>query len=166
MEAEVLLTIAELSVAFAGFSGIVATFGRRDPRHWSVPDRYRFRALIETSLAAALLALLPSGLAIAPLEPARVWQISSLVVATYTVVSYLASYRRYRSMLSQATSDASRPLMAGIVVCDVGIVALSLYNVLGAKTAWPLVLSLMLLVAQAAFFFARMLFKTFTERAV
>ena len=40
---DVLLTITEVSVAFAGFSGIVAVFGRRDPGRWPLGDRYRGR---------------------------------------------------------------------------------------------------------------------------
>ena len=37
---QILQTIAEVSVAFAGFTGVVLAFGRRSDRAWSPMDVY------------------------------------------------------------------------------------------------------------------------------
>ena len=59
---DILLTLAEVSVAFAGFSGVVAVFGRRDPGTWSFADRFRFFSLVHASLFSLLLCIMPFGL--------------------------------------------------------------------------------------------------------
>tara|TARA_B100000530_G_C15784234_1_gene418851 strand:+ start:12 stop:506 length:495 start_codon:yes stop_codon:yes gene_type:complete len=56
---EVLLSIAEISVAFAGFSGIItAVVGRNDSK-WDPGNLNRFRLMIFSSLSAIIASLLP-----------------------------------------------------------------------------------------------------------
>lgn len=164
-EAETLSTIAEVSVAFAGFSGVVAAFGRRDPREWPFAERSRFRALIETSIAGALLALFPLALVTTPMSPAFVWHSSSLALVAYVVLSAFVTYRKSRLATRGERSEISSSLLGAVALCDVLIVALNVFNLVVAGTAWPFVLGLLMLVGQAAFFFARMLIATFSGRA-
>ena len=56
---DVLLSIAEISVAFAGFSGIITAVVGRDGSDWDQGNLSRFRLMIFSSLSAIVAALLP-----------------------------------------------------------------------------------------------------------
>ena len=72
-------TVAEVSVAFAGFAGIVSVFGRSriDPevRMW------RIRVMILTSLVTLLFALLPAALLESGLPHKSAWRTSALLLS-------------------------------------------------------------------------------------
>ena len=57
--AEVLLTTAEIGVAFAGFASVITVFRQRTDGSWSRPDVIRFQLMIGASLFIVLFALLP-----------------------------------------------------------------------------------------------------------
>mgnify|MGYP003411337866 FL=1 len=77
--AEALAALAEVSVAFAGFSGIVTAFRRHNPGQWSPLDRFRFRFMVEFSLATLALSLVPFFFSGLGLTESRVWSLSSLL---------------------------------------------------------------------------------------
>ena len=56
---DVLLSIAEISVAFAGFSGIITAVVGRDGSDWDQGNLSRFRLMIFSSLSAIVASLLP-----------------------------------------------------------------------------------------------------------
>ncbi len=58
-ESELLLTIAEISVAFAGFASLASIFGRRSGGDDARVDAGRLLNMLTTSLAVTGLALLP-----------------------------------------------------------------------------------------------------------
>ena len=58
---DVLTILAEIFVAFAGFTGIVAALGHRSEGKWRPVDVIRFRALLEASLAGLVLSVAPFG---------------------------------------------------------------------------------------------------------
>ena len=161
---EVLLTLTEVSVAFAGFSGIVAVFGRIDIGDWSIGDRYRFFALVETSLAAAFLSLVPFGLAAVRLSPGFVWRSASMLSVAYMATSYATHILRYRSVPADARSDAAWGDIYATGVADVVIVALNLYNVVTLGEPGLFLLGLILIVAEGGFFFARLLFQALSTQ--
>lgn len=156
---DVFLTLAEVSVAFAGFSGIVAVFGRRDPGQWSAADRYRFFSLVETSLVAAFLSLVPFGCAAMRLSPELIWRLSSILLVVYMAASYAVHIVQYRSLPTEARASAGWADAYVTAIVDVVIVALSIYNLTILGEAGPFLLALLLLVGQSGFFFARLLFQ-------
>ena len=86
MEAsEVLLTIAEMAIGLAGFSGVVLAFtyqGRLRPS-----DRYRFIGLFTQALTVALLCFVPFGFHYASLVGVSIWRGSSSVMVLLTLIS-------------------------------------------------------------------------------
>lgn len=161
---EVLLTLTEVSVAFAGFSGVVAVFGRPKIGDWSIGDRYRFLALVETSLAAAFLSLLPIGLTVVQLSPEFVWRAGSILSVVYVATSYITHTLRYRSVPTDARSGAAWADVYVTGIVDVGIVGLNLYNVTVPAEPGLFLLALILLVGESGFFFARLLFQAVSSR--
>ena len=73
-----LLTIAEIAVGLAGFSGVVAGFIQRGGL--SAADRLRFIALFITAFAALVLAFIPIALAYAGFQDENLWRLSSVIM--------------------------------------------------------------------------------------
>jgi FtsH-binding integral membrane protein len=53
----ILIGLAEVAIAFAGFSGVVAALSGKT--NWSEADRFRFTNLLIVSIAAAIFSFLP-----------------------------------------------------------------------------------------------------------
>jgi hypothetical protein len=87
-EAEILLTVAEVAVAFAGFASLVSILGRgtadADPRVLSL----RMRAMLLTSLLVVGFALVPVILDRYGAGPDRAWTVSSLLLLLTTLTYY------------------------------------------------------------------------------
>lgn len=94
--ADVLPILAEIFVAFAGFTGIVAALGQRSEGKWRPIDVIRFRALLEASLAGLLLAVAPFGLFYAGLSEPAVWSSFSAITAAYIVYILTRTIREQR----------------------------------------------------------------------
>ena len=74
---DLLIGIAEVSIALTGFAGIVAVFGRRTTGPWPLADQYLLRSLIENGLLVVLAALLPFAVLQHTQDPTVVWRVSS-----------------------------------------------------------------------------------------
>jgi hypothetical protein len=73
----ILQTIAELSVAFAGFTGVVVAFGRRPHQGESSINAHAFKAMLAASLQALLFSVLPFLLGASGLSEPRLWRVAS-----------------------------------------------------------------------------------------
>ena len=89
----VLATIAELAIAFAGFSGIVSALGRREEGAAFPEDRIRLAVLVAASLSTAGFALLPFLLWEVAAPPERVWALSSALYVPYALTALLVGNR-------------------------------------------------------------------------
>ena len=91
MEAEGILTaLAEVSIAIAGFSGIVVALDRSD-QPWSEADRARLWMLLHTSIACVFWSLFPILLHLAERPPESVWFWSSGAWLVY--ILFVLGYR-------------------------------------------------------------------------
>jgi hypothetical protein len=98
---DVLATVAELAVAFAGFSGIVAALGRRDEGAIFPEDRVRISVLVGASLSTLAFALLPFALWDVAGSPARVWSIASALYVPYGLAILFVSERDARRAVAE-----------------------------------------------------------------
>jgi hypothetical protein len=133
---EVLSVLAEVSVAFAGFSGIVTAFRRRDPGAWSRVDRFRFRFMVEFSLATLSLSLVPLVLGELGMDEARVWSVSSLVLGVGALLYLLRSALRLRRIVA-AGEAVSRSLAVVSIAIGIAIAASALANAAGVFARPP-----------------------------
>ncbi len=161
---DLLLTLAEVSVAFAGFSGVVAVFGRRDPSSWSFSDRYRFLLLVESSLSLLLFCILPFGLSSLHITDQSVWRAMSALVVSYLVLSGIFLIFRLRaaspSERSGVPSIATRVFGVGQVL----VAILSVYNAVFIGEFGPFLVALIFILTRSGFLFARMLITGFGGR--
>jgi hypothetical protein len=128
--ADALSALAEVSVAFAGFSGIVTAFRQRDPGQWSGLDRFRFRFMVEFSLATLALSLFPFFVSELGFSEARVWTLSSLVLG-FGAFSYLVRSALRLHPLVVAGEPVSVRLAAVSVAVGIAITISALLNAAG-----------------------------------
>lgn len=126
---DVLSVLAEVSVAFAGFAGIVTAFRRRTPDHWNALDRFRFRFMVEFSLVTLFLSLLPFFVLAFDVAEARVWAWCSVPLAVGALVYLLRSAVSVRRLLA-AGLDVSRTLTVTSFAVGIAIATTSLLNAL------------------------------------
>jgi hypothetical protein len=147
----------------AGFSGVVAVFGRRDPATWSFADRLRFRTLIESSLFALFFCVLPSCLSALHLAEESVWRTASGLFAAYLLARNLLAGRRLRAASLLDGGEVSRLALVLLILVDVVALALNIYNMVSLGEIGPFLLALLLLLTKSGFLFARMLLLSFRE---
>jgi hypothetical protein len=128
--AQALSTLAEVSVAFAGFSGIVTAFRRRNPGEWSRLERFRFRFMVEFSLATLALSLLPFFLSELGLPESRVWGCASIVLGGGALYYLVRSLVRLRALIAEG-EPVSRRVAAVSITVGIGITISAFLNAAG-----------------------------------
>jgi len=105
-------TLAEVSIAFTGFSGVVGVFGGGSAL--SEPERnFRVRLMIVGSLAAFFGSLIPLVLGQFESLAPRVWLLCCPLFATFVILNSLSVYRQTRALAS--AGNYSRPWFAPII---------------------------------------------------
>ena len=126
-----LLTLAELAIALAGFSGVVVAFGQRG--EVTVLDRWRFAALLSISMSAAVLAFLPAVLNLLGISGSFLWRTSS---AVYLFVAVLhASF--FSSRLLRTSQEVDAPVSRKFLVASFLLAALHIFLQLLNVLGWP-----------------------------
>ena len=74
-QSELLMTLSEIEVAFAGFTGVMVVLGRRSSETWSIQEHNTIRTLLHTSVGSTILALLPVVLEGYLSSPALLWRL-------------------------------------------------------------------------------------------
>jgi hypothetical protein len=155
---DVLLTFAEVAVAFAGFSSVVAIFQRSSSAGRESFDLFRFWVMLEFSLAALLFALLPFVLHFMGLGEPAVWSVGGLALIAFVLGHAVTTTRLVRrgepavvSSLTRGMSALANAAFAAILVSQ----ALNLAGVLG-RSFGPYLLGLSLVLFGAAVNFVRL----------
>ena len=157
---DVLLTVAEVAIALAGFSSVVAAFGRGAGHAWSAVDRFRLAQMLEHSLAAALFAFVPFCVSHLATDPAAIWATSSGLFAIFLVAETGLVVPRMRALGSER--ESLRPWLSAIMaLCAVAALLLQMANVFGfgfERQAGPYVIGLVLMLVASGAQFSRLLF--------
>ncbi len=151
--ADLLLTMAEVSVAFAGFASITVLFRGRSAGDWTIPDQLRYGAMLRGSLCACLFSLFPIVLLRAGLSEPWTWSLSSVGLIIY---GGLAS--RVFAFLFRIRARPSVEILRNVVVAGL-IVALQLLNLLRVgfdREAAPVLVGVGLLLTNAGMNFYRL----------
>jgi hypothetical protein len=128
---EELLTIAELAVALAGFSGVVVAFTRHG--EFTPIDRLRFLSCLSLAMGAAVVSFVPSLLHLQGLSGPSLWQVSSLTFFLFAIL-YFAIFplRARRAIRDDGGAPPTGPT-AVVAVLSGGNLLAQGFNVLG----WP-----------------------------
>jgi hypothetical protein len=154
-----LFGIAEVAAAFAGFSSIVAVFGRSARGAWSPTARIRLRNLVEQSLLVVAFAFFPMAVVNLHFSPSTTWAISSAVLA-FVLAFDLALWIKRAIELKKYGSLRVSMLMMGVGSIGAGIL-LQVANLSGwifNNEAGPYMSGLLLLLVLAGLQFALLIF--------
>lgn len=156
---DLLLTLAEIAIAFAGFASIAAVLGRERSRDDPRFDAWRLRNVLEASLAVGLFAVFPFIPHAFALGEDAAWRLSALAFLLWNVAGVFMSVRRARALQQQGTDTGSLGYLLLFVAIELSIdlpllaVALGLLpQVASAVYLVALILSLV----QAGLFFIRL----------
>jgi hypothetical protein len=159
---ELLIGIAEIAIALAGFTGVVVAFGSRSQGAWHPGDRLRLGFLLEASLTAvgfSLLALLI--LAITSDEPFT-WSVLSALWALYMTGSLWSSHHRI-AQNSDTHGDVDRIANRLTGILFGLLVVAQVVNAALWHAFHPLLAAIMLNLAGAAMQFSRLIRSAFHD---
>ncbi|MCP5060020.1 MAG: hypothetical protein GY937_25235 [bacterium] len=109
-----LLTIAEIAIGIAGFSGVVAAFLQRDGLH--PLDRVRFLNIFATAFITLVLAFVPIAISQVVTEPDRIWSYSSAALIVISVSNSIVAFVWFVPVVrAHLESQANIPLAMLVV---------------------------------------------------
>lgn len=155
-----LQTIAEISIAFAGFSGLVVAL-RKNSGPLTNVQKYRLRVLLTLAFGALFLSLLPELLEYLGTGSAVLWLVASLAAAVFSLVFlswWLAASRRMMKRVPEIFNGYALARMAvghAIIIALLLAVAVSLLDAAGPGIYLAALVWYLLHAAQQ---FSRMLF--------
>lgn len=106
-----LLTLAQIGLAFAGFSALILTLRQESQRERSVSDVNAIKFVLEHSFALLALSLLPLVLFPAIGRPRCVWSFSSLLLAAFAGWEMVIQHQRIRA----AARENAAPRRPGLM---------------------------------------------------
>ena len=160
---ETLVGIAELSIALAGFTGVVTAFRSTSHGSWHPGDRLRLNFLLESSLTAAGFSLLALVLLhIFPSSASVAWVTTSALWALFMPWSLYTSHRRIQENLEthHDIDQFSNRLVFGLFFA---LIVAQFGNVLFWQAFGPLLAALSLNLSGSAMQFARLIRSAFHE---
>jgi tellurite resistance protein TehA-like permease len=124
--------LAEVFVAFAGFTGIVATLGQRSEGKWRPVDAIRFRALLEASLAGLVFSVTPFGFHYFGVAEAITWSFGSALLAVYVISFLFRIIRKQKRLRTTEDPNFVPGVRLVLVTLAIPVVATQLLNAIGA----------------------------------
>ena len=134
--ASTLEVLAEIAIAIAGFSGVVAALTIHTAQ-WSELDKIRLRALLQASLGTAFFSLLPLVLSSTTLRSPTVWVIASSTWLIYMGASTIPFVLQAMGKSGAAPDGLGRPMLALFMAIVGSAVVMQVLNVAVLRTAWP-----------------------------
>ena len=155
-----LQTIAEIGIAFAGFSGLIVAL-RKNTGPLTDVEKYRLQILLALAFGAMFLSFLPELLQSYEIEAQKVWIYASSVLALYSIIFlfwWISASRRIMRIVPEIFNWFAFSRMAAGHVAIVSLQIAVVFSWLVEKGAAVYVIALIWYLMNAAQQFARMLF--------
>ena len=165
---DVLLTICEVSIAYAGFTSIVGVLGQRGGGEWEREDSFRLWLMIESSLATLFFSLLPFVVHYFNQPESVVWGVGSAVMTLFLIVHMVIVVPRLNALQRAGEWSTQRYewVVGGLIL---SIFALQTLNTLGVgfeRSFGAYLLGLILLLALGSMHFVALLAGVHNARRV
>ena len=155
--ADLLQTIAEVSVAFAGFAAIVIAVRHRGARGLAPEEAIHLQLMLGPSLATVAFSLIPLWLFHIGVSPDGIWGISSGGMALYlSIVTPLDARRGSRMMRKGLLERTPAAVVAVLGVTALVSQAANATGLIWGRTFGGLLAGLLLLLALSGFTFFRL----------
>ncbi len=136
---DVLSLTIEVSIAIAGFSGIVVVLGRRQAGEWTSVDRLRLRGLLNASFAPIGISGFALVLLASDLPAETVWRVASALYAALFVL-FFSHGMRQASNLPQG--EVNRLHLVVVGCSGVAVSLLLVVNAVSLAVFWPMAVAL------------------------
>jgi hypothetical protein len=159
-DSDLLQTIAEIAIALAGFTGVVAFLGQRARGEWRPVDLFRFNQLLGGSLAALLFSFTPILLFKMGVPEPIAWRWSSGLIAAYLAVTVVLSSGRLRRLPGGQRAEIIPWVLMLLLAIMTAVFVLQILCAAGIAYSGepgPVLVGLVWLLAFAAFQFLRLL---------
>lgn len=158
-ESELLLTYAEVAVAFAGFASLVSILGQRTSADHQLVLSARMRTMLVTSLLVTAFSLFPLIVSRYGAGPTLIWLISTVVLLVATVAYLVWILGAFRSLRQNVPPNRfqRRVILPVLYLTFLALAAVLVANtVVRSPALYITALSLMLF--QGGFAFALIVF--------
>jgi len=155
-----LIGLAQISVALAGFTSIVAAMGNRHKGEWREIDLFRFDNLLQTSLMGVVLGVCPVVFFNIGIDQNATWRLTATVAAAYFIVGTLYGVKRFRALPKAQHHEISLVVSGIVLVATVGLVAITTLNAFGffySGDPGPVFLAIGWLIVFASYQFTQLL---------
>ena len=166
MEFESLFTSAiEVGIGIAGFSGMVAVFGRRSAGEWTRADRGRMSILLQNSFATVLLSFLPLLISGIVANRGALWSICSAVYVVYTLLSVVVRIPRVRELRREPQNEVDDAYLYLVGAGTAVSLILQLANIVWLRVGWPYAFGVLWTMTFSFTMFVRLMRVLWTSRA-
>ena len=158
---DALLTLAEIALGLAGFTGVIVVFGRDPNAPLQGVDAYRVARMLSASLGGLFFSLLPEGMLATGLAPTTTWRAGSLLLLGYLVVAGRSALVGTRALEPEQRAYLDVRYLRAVPVLLGGVGLMLGLNVLGVwwSPGYPaFYFGVLSLLAFAAFQFVRIVF--------
>jgi hypothetical protein len=147
---DTLAIFAEVSVALAGFSGIVIAFGKRSQGSLNNLELRRLSNLFALSGLVLILSLLGISLLHTELDPSRyLWRWASAAILLFVVPWLLSDIFKIRRLEAPEKARVNWRVFYAFNFFTVCVLVLQFANYIFLREAWPFFIALTLAVAGA-----------------
>ena len=163
-EAEALLTLAEIAVTLAGFSGLVATLRSRSLEDWHPRDLLILWLILGLGGMSMLFALVPFSMFQAGFAAERVWRVASLLFLLALIAAVARAVQESRRVSREGhpvrTPRVNALASSVAILSGAGLAT----NAVWLAQAWPYSSVLTLLLALSFLYLAAFIFNIQSER--
>jgi hypothetical protein len=156
---DLLLVGIEVSVAFAGFAGIIATFQFGDRTGIKRGDVVGLTMIVQNSLAIALACTLPLVLNTFALESETVWTVASAYGAVSSLLTMYSIDKSMRGAVRKTSLKLLFGLMQGVSALLVICLILNACDIIFHREPGPYLVALTANLGIVGYMFARLLLR-------
>ena len=158
-ESALLLVGIEVSVAFAGFAGIIATFQNRDEATIDRGHVVGLTMIVNFSLFGAFFCALPLALSVFRIEEATIWSINSGLQCIYTLNRMNYIHQNMSVVALKRTTRLLFRMLQGGASFVVVALALNAANLVFHRGPGPSITAIFFGLGLVGFMFARLLLR-------
>ena len=156
---DLLLVGAEVSVAFAGFSGLIATYQFNDEAKVKRGDVVGLTMIVQFSLQAAFFCVIPLLLEIFQMEVAKIWTVCSLLAVVSMSYSGYSIDRNIRGVVKKRSVRVFFGLLQGINGLIILGLILNSMDIVFHREAGPFITAIIWSLGLVGYMFGRLLLR-------
>lgn len=155
-ESDILLTVAELAVAFGGFATLAGILGKPRSTDAAYMNAARLRGMLESALLALTFALAPFVPFLFGLGQTTSWRISAVAFFAASCLRLVSLFRRFANIRNAGASTGWLALVMAAQILSIFLLAIVSLGFSGEYAGAYYLVSLFIALLVSAVFFLRL----------